>query len=124
MLAKKTPTGLHDWIWTAAFGLLPQAQHTDRIIDFCKVKFSDDQIMYPSSQNGYSIFADLLQKHVTFCDSESVSLSDKTDIAFHHQAIYTNKIGDCLFIYLFVYLSICSAIGGQTARPKRLKFGG
>ena len=38
--------------------------------------------------------------------------------------IYTNKIGDCLFIYLFVYLSICSAIGGQTARPKRLKFGG
>ena len=39
-------------------------------------------------------------------------------------AIYTNKIGDCLFIYLFVYLSICSAIGGQTARPKRLKFGG
>ena len=43
---------------------------------------------------------------------------------FHRIAIYTNKIDDCLFIYLFVYLSICSAIGGQTARPKRLKFGG
>ena len=40
------------------------------------------------------------------------------------QLVYTNKTGDCLFIYLFVYLSICSAIGGQTARPKRLKFGG
>ena len=40
------------------------------------------------------------------------------------QLVYTNKIGDCLFIYLFVYLSICSAIGGQTARPKKLKFGG
>ena len=36
------------------------------------------------------------------------------------QLVYTNKIGDCLF----VYLSICSAIGGQTARTKRLKFGG
>ena len=33
------------------------------------------------------------------------------------QLVYTNKIGDCLFIYLFVYLSICSAIGCQTARP-------
>ena len=39
------------------------------------------------------------------------------------QLVYTNKIGDCLFICLFIYLSICSAIGGQTARPKRLKFG-
>ena len=39
----------------------------------------------------------------------------------HHQnLIYTNKIGDCLFIYLF----ICSAIGGQTARLNGLKFGG
>ena len=38
--------------------------------------------------------------------------------------IYTNKIGDCLFVCLSIYLSICSAIGGQTARPKRLKFGG
>ena len=40
------------------------------------------------------------------------------------QLVYTNKIGDCLFICLFIYLSICSAIGFQTARPNRLKFGG
>ena len=32
--------------------------------------------------------------------------------AGYPQLVYTNKIGDCLFIYLFVYLSICSAIGG------------
>ena len=38
--------------------------------------------------------------------------------------IYTNKIGDCLFICLFIYLSVCSAMGGQTARPNGLKFGG
>ena len=31
------------------------------------------------------------------------------------RAIYTNKIGDCLFI--------CSAMDGQTARPNGLKFG-
>ena len=43
---------------------------------------------------------------------------------FYFCFIYTNKIGDCLFIYLFVYLSICSAMGGQTARPNGLKFGG
>ena len=36
------------------------------------------------------------------------------------QLVYTNKIGDCLFIYL----SICSPMGGQTARPNGLKFGG
>ena len=44
--------------------------------------------------------------------------------AGYPQLVYTNKIGDCLFICLFIYLSICSAIGGQTARPKRLKLGG
>ena len=38
--------------------------------------------------------------------------------------IYTNKIGDCLFVCLFVYLSICSAMDGQTTRPNELKFGG
>ena len=50
--------------------------------------------------------------------------SSLDEVVFHTVTIYTNKIGDCLFIYLFVYLSICSAIGGQTARPNRLKFGG
>ena len=34
--------------------------------------------------------------------------------------IYTNKTGDCLS----VCLSICSSMGGQTARPNGLKFGG
>ena len=37
--------------------------------------------------------------------------------------IYTNKTGDCLSVYLFVCLSV-RAMGGQTARPNRLKFGG
>ena len=32
------------------------------------------------------------------------------------QQVYTNKIGDCLFI--------CSPMDGQTARPNGLKFGG
>ena len=36
------------------------------------------------------------------------------------QLVYTNKTGDCLSVCLF----ICSAMGGQTARPNGLKFGG
>ena len=36
------------------------------------------------------------------------------------QLVYTNKTGDCLS----VCLSICSVMGGQTARPNGLKFGG
>ena len=39
-------------------------------------------------------------------------------------AIYTNKTGDCLSVCLSVYLFICSAMGGQTARPNGLKVGG
>ena len=38
--------------------------------------------------------------------------------------IYTNKTGDCLSVCLSVYLFICSAMGGQTARPNGLKVGG
>ena len=36
------------------------------------------------------------------------------------QLVYTNKTGDCLSIYLF----ICLAMDGQTARHNGLKFGG
>ena len=40
--------------------------------------------------------------------------------AGYPQLVYTNKTGDCLFIYLF----ICSPMDGQTARPNGLKVGG
>ena len=42
--------------------------------------------------------------------------------------IYTNKAGDCLFIFLSFFLSfflsLCSFMDSQTARPNGLKFGG
>ena len=56
-------------------------------------------------------------------DDDIVVLSDENYITrklYSNRQIYTNKTGDCLFIFL----SVCSAMDGQTARPEGVKFEG